>query len=190
MKIIETELLDCYIFEPTVHGDHRGYFMETMSERAMAEAGLDYHFVQDNESFSAEKGTLRGLHFQTEPMTQAKLVRCTEGAIYDVVVDLREGSPTYKKWIKVELSKNNKRQLLVPRGFAHGFVTLTDNVTFVYNCDNFYSKEHDGGFKWNDPEIGVDWGVENPILSEKDDNAPVLALSKANFKYKKEGRKL
>ncbi len=186
-KIIKTKLVDCYIIEPNVHGDHRGYFMESHSEKTLREAGLDYRFVQGNESFTAKKNTIRGLHFQTEPMTQAKLVRCTEGAIDDVVVDLRIGSPTYKEWIKVTLSKENKRQLLLPRGFAHGFITLTDDVTFNYMVDNDYSYKHDAGILWNDPEIGVDWGLddEQPILSDKDTKHPVLSKSMANFHYEK-----
>lgn len=129
--MIPTELVDCYIIEPKVHGDHRGYFMETHNEAALQEAGFNYKFVQGNESFTKEKYTIRGLHFQTEPYTQAKLVRCTQGIVDDVVVDLRVGSPSYKKWIKVELSKENKRQLLIPRGFAHGFITKTEDVIFT-----------------------------------------------------------
>lgn len=187
-KIISTKLLDCYIIEPNVHGDNRGYFMESHSEKTLSEVGIDYRFVQGNESFTASKNTIRGLHFQTEPMTQGKLVRCTSGAIYDVVVDLRESSPTYKKWIKVELSSENKRQLLVPRGFAHGFITITDNVTFSYMVDNDYSYEHDAGFLWNDPEIGIDWGIDGiePILSDKDAKQPTLQKSLAHFKYRKD----
>lgn len=184
MKVIETELRDCYIIEPDVFGDNRGYFYQTYSEKDLKKAGIDVHFVQGNESFTANKNTIRGLHFQSGEMTQAKLVRCTSGAIYDVAVDLRKNSPTYKKWIKVELSSENKRQLFLPRGFAHGFVTLTDNVTFVYEVDNFYSKEHDAGFLWSDSEIGVDWGLEEgiePILSDKDKNAPLLKDSRADF---------
>ena len=185
--MIPTELENCYVIEPKVHGDHRGYFMETHSEFALAEAGFHYHFVQGNESSTEHKNTIRGLHFQTEPYTQAKLVRCTQGIVDDVVVDLRVGSPSYKKWIKVELSKENKRQLLVPRGFAHGFITRTDNVIFNYVVDNDYSYPNDAGILWNDSEIGVDWeipeGIE-PILSEKDTKHPVLSKSKADFKYR------
>lgn len=181
MKIYKTALKDCYIIKPAVFGDHRGYFMETHNLNALKDNGIDVQFVQGNESFTATKGTIRGLHFQTNPYTQAKLVRCPEGAIYDVAVDLRVDSPTYKKWIKVELSGENKLQLFLPRGFAHGFVTLTDNVRFCYEVDNYYNKESDAGILWNDPEIGVEWGIENPILSEKDTKAPVLSKSRANF---------
>lgn len=184
--MIPTKLLDCYIVEPNVHGDNRGYFMEIYNETVFKEAGFHYHFVQGNESSTEHKNTIRGLHFQTEPYTQAKLVRCTQGIVDDVVVDLRIGSPSYKEWIKVELSKENKRQLLVPRGFAHGFITRTDDVIFSYQVDNDYSASNDAGILWNDPEIGVDWqipkGIE-PILSSKDQVHPVLSKSKANFRY-------
>ncbi|MBR1376725.1 MAG: dTDP-4-dehydrorhamnose 3,5-epimerase [Bacilli bacterium] len=181
MKVIETKLRDCYIIEPDVFGDNRGYFMETHNLQRLKDVGINVNFVQANESFTERKNTIRGLHFQAMPHTQAKLVRCPEGAIYDVAVDLRKSSPTYKEWIKVELSKDNKRQLYLPRGFAHGFLTLTDNVRFCYEVDNYYNKESDGGILWSDPEIGVDWGVEDPILSHKDKLQPVLSKSKANF---------
>lgn len=184
IKLIETELKDCYIVEPHVAEDHRGYFERFYSEKDFKELGVDVHFVEGNESFTKAKNTLRGLHFQTGEMSQTKLVRCTSGEIYDVVVDLRKNSPSYKKWIKVKLSSENKRELLIPRGFAHGFITLTDNVTFCYEVDNFYSKEHDAGFLWSDPEIGVDWGLEEgvePILSDKDKTAPLFKDSRADF---------
>ncbi|MSS64913.1 dTDP-4-dehydrorhamnose 3,5-epimerase [Velocimicrobium porci] len=183
MKIIETELKDVYILEPQVFGDNRGWFMESYNQNAMEEAGLHYEFVQDNQSYSTQKGTLRGLHFQKGEHAQAKIVRCNKGAVMDVAVDMREGSPTYKKWVKVELSEENKRQLLIPRGFLHGFVTLTDEVEFLYKADNFYNKESDRNIAWNDEEIGVDWGIDNPILSEKDKNAPKLSESDIDFKY-------
>ena len=156
MQVIATELDDCYIIEPDVYGDNRGYFMESHNEKKLQEHGLNYHFVQGNES----------------------------GKIYDVAVDLRKDSKTYKKWIKVELSGENKRQLLLPRGFAHGFITLTDDVTFCYMVDNYYSKEHDAGIIYNDPSIGVDWGLESteePILSEKDKHLPTLEEIKLDF---------
>ena len=130
MKRIDTKLPGVYIIEPVVHGDHRGYFMETYSTRAFAEIGITNEFVQDNQSFTAQQGTLRGIHFQNSPMAQAKLVRVTRGAVLDVAVDLRQGSPTYKQWVGVELSAENKRMLFIPRGFGHGFVTLTDDVEF------------------------------------------------------------
>lgn len=183
MKVISTELKDVYILEPLVHGDHRGWFMESWSQRTMEEKGLFYQFVQDNHSFSAVKGTLRGLHCQKGDAAQAKLVRCTRGKILDVVVDVRHGSPTYMKWISVELSEQNFRQLLVPRGFLHGYVTLTDEAEFLYKTDNFYNKEADRTILWCDPELGVDWGVSNPIVSEKDAIAPTYSLSDLDFKY-------
>ena len=140
----------------------------------MEEAGLYYDFVQDNHSMSSVKGTLRGIHFQKGDKAQAKLVRCVRGAVLDVAVDLRHESPTYKQWVAVELSAENKKQLLIPRGFGHGFVTLTDEVEFLYKADNYYAPEADGGIRWNDPEIGVDWGVKDPILSAKDEKNPLL----------------
>ena len=184
MKVIKTEVLDVYIIEPQVFGDHRGWFMESWSQEKMEKEGLFYNFVQDNQSYSAHKGTLRGLHFQKGEDSQAKLVRCTKGAVLDVAVDLREGSPTYKKWVAVELSDENKRQLLIPRGFAHGFLTLTDDVEFLYKADNYYAPSSDRNIIWNDPEINVDWGIENPIVSDKDSNAPELKDSDVDFKYK------
>lgn len=174
MKKIETKLKDCYILEPDRFGDNRGWFCETYNKETLETLDLYYDFVQDNESFSKEKGILRGLHFQMPPYTQAKLVRCTSGAVYDVVVDIRKDSPTYGQWIGVELSEENGRQLLVPRGFLHGFQTLTDNVKFAYKCDNFYNKESDAGVIYNDSDIGVIWPIENPILSEKDKKHPKL----------------
>lgn len=177
MNIIRTYILDVYILEPKVFGDHRGWFMESWSQKEMEEAGLYYNFVQDNHSFSANKGTLRGLHYQKGDACQAKLVRCASGSVLDVAVDLRQGSPTFKKWVAVELSAGNSRQLLIPRGFAHGFLTLTDNVEFLYKADNYYSASNDRNIIWNDEEINIDWGVKDPILSEKDAKAPRLCDS-------------
>ena len=174
MKFEKTKLEGVVIITPDVFGDHRGFFMESWSEHKMEEAGLHYDFVQDNHSMSSVKGTLRGIHFQKGDKAQAKLVRCVKGAVLDVAVDLRHESPTYKQWVAVELSAENKKQLLIPRGFGHGFVTLTDEVEFLYKADNYYAPEADGGIRWNDPEIGVDWGVENPILSAKDEKNPFL----------------
>ncbi len=183
MKRIETALPGVCIVEPQVFGDHRGYFMETYSTKTFADIGITNAFVQDNQSFTAQKGTLRGIHFQNAPMAQAKLVRVTRGAVLDVAVDLRCGSPTYRQWVGVELSAENKRMLFIPRGFGHGFVTLTDDVEFCYKVDNLYSRECDRGIRFCDPSIGVQWGVENPILSEKDANSPMLADSDCNFTY-------
>lgn len=174
MKFTKTKLDGVVIIEPDVFGDHRGFFMESWSQKKMEEVGLFYNFVQDNHSMSSVKGTLRGIHFQKGDKAQAKLVRCVKGAVLDVAVDLRHESPTYKQWVAVELSEENKKQLLIPRGFGHGFVTLTDEVEFLYKADNYYAPEADGGIRWNDPEIGIDWGVENPILSAKDEKSPLL----------------
>ncbi len=174
MKITKTKLEGVVIIEPDVFGDNRGFFMESWNKKKMVEAGLDYDFVQDNHSKSTVKGTLRGIHFQKGNKAQAKLVRCVKGAVLDVAVDLRRNSPTFKQWVGVELSEENKKQLLIPRGFGHGFVTLTDDVEFLYKADNYYAPEADAGIRWNDPEIGVEWGIENPILSDKDKNNPFL----------------
>ena len=147
------------VIEPAVHGDNRGYFMETYIQRDMAEAGLDIPFVQDNQSMST-KGVLRGLHFQKQ-FPQTKLVRAIKGSVFDVAVDLRAGSVTYGKWYGVELTEENKKQFLIPKGFAHGFLVLTDTADFCYKCDDFYRDNDEGGLDWNDPEIGVEWpGVE------------------------------
>lgn len=181
MNVIKTDILDVYILEPKVFGDKRGWFMESWSKKKMEEAGLFYDFVQDNQSFSSVKGTIRGIHFQKGEHCQAKLVRCAKGSVLDVAVDLRKGSPTYKKWVAVELSAENKRQLLIPRGFGHGFVTLTDEVEFLYKADNYYCYESEGSVRWNDPEIGVDWGIDNPIVSDKDAVAPLFDDDKNEY---------
>lgn len=190
MKVTETKIPGVLIIEPDVFGDHRGYFMETYSTKKYEEIGITTTFVQDNMSFSANKGTLRGLHFQNAPMAQAKLVSCTKGAVIDVAVDIRKGSPTYKQWVAVELSAENKKQFFIPRGFAHGFLTLTDDVEFRYKVDNLYSKEHDRGIRYDDPTINVDWGTLlngiDPILSEKDTTGPILDNSDCNFVYEGE----
>lgn len=181
MKVVATDIEDLFIIEPQVFGDNRGWFMESWSQKKMEEAGLFYNFVQDNHSFSALKGTLRGLHFQKGSSSQAKLVRCVRGAVLDVAVDLRKKSKTYKKWVGCILSEENKKQFLIPRGFAHGFLTLTDNVEFVYKADNYYDPQADRNIIWNDEEINIDWGIENPILSEKDKKAPKLSESDVDF---------
>jgi len=181
MNIIQTDLPGVVIIEPAVFGDNRGWFMESWSLAKMQQAGLNYDFVQDNHSYSAQKGVLRGIHFQNNPAAQAKLVRCARGAVLDVAVDLRKNSPTYKKWVAVGLSAKNKRQLLIPRGFGHGFITLTDDVEFIYKADNLYNASTDRSICYNDPELAIDWGVTNPIVSEKDANAPFLKDSDCNF---------
>lgn len=181
MKFINTAIDGVIIVEPEVHGDSRGFFLESWSRRDFDQAGLHYDFVQDNHSFTALKGTLRGIHFQRGEWSQAKLVRCVRGAVLDVAVDLRPESPTYKQWVAVELSAENKRQLLIPRRFGHGFVTLTDDVEFLYKADNFYAPGHEGGIRWNDPELQIDWGVENPVLSAKDQISPFLKDAVTDF---------
>lgn len=184
MKVTETELKDVYIIEPQVFGDHRGWFMESWSEQKLTAAGIHCNFVQDNQSFSAQKGTLRGLHYQLNPKCQAKIIRCTKGEILDVAVDIRQGSPQYKKWVAVKLTAENKKQLFIPRGFAHGFVTLTDDVEVQYKADNYYAPECDGNIRYDDPAIGVDWGEGEFILSEKDAKAPLLKeRTNLNFVY-------
>jgi dTDP-4-dehydrorhamnose 3,5-epimerase len=183
MNVTKTEIDGLLILEPQVFGDHRGWFMETWTKNRFEENGIHVEFVQDNQSFSAQKGTLRGLHFQTNPKSQTKLLRCSRGEILDVAVDLRKGSPTYKKWVSVRLSAENKLQFLMPKGIAHGFVTLTDDVEVQYKVDEYYSPECDRSVRFDDPEIGVDWGVKDPILSEKDLKAPLLKDSDANFVY-------
>jgi dTDP-4-dehydrorhamnose 3,5-epimerase len=175
MKITPTKIPDVLLLEPDVYTDQRGWFIEAYNKKALEELGINVDFVQDNHSFSLNKGVLRGLHLQNKPFAQSKLVRCTKGAVLDVAVDLRRESPTYKQWVAVELSEDNKRQLFIPIGFAHGFLTLTDNTEFQYKVDNYYNKEHDRSIRYDDPEIGIEWGYNDPILSEKDLNAPYLA---------------
>lgn len=172
MRIIPTKIPDVLIIEPDVYTDHRGWFIEAYNKKAFKEAGIDTDFVQDNHSLSLNKGVLRGLHFQKEPYAQSKLVRCTKGAVLDVAVDLRRESPTFKQWVAVELSEENKKQLFIPKGFAHGFLLLEDNTEFQYKVDNYYNKEHDRSIRYDDPDIGIEWGYDEPILSEKDLNAP------------------
>lgn len=183
MLRIDTGIPGVWIIEPQVFGDHRGWFMETYSREALSRLGIQTGFVQDNHSYTQKKHTLRGIHLQNQPMAQAKLVRVTRGAVLDVAVDLRKGSPTYLKWETVELSADNKRMFFIPRGFGHGFLTLTDDVEFLYKVDNLYSKEHDRSIRFDDPDIGIDWGTDSPILSEKDQAAPLLKDSDCNFTY-------
>ena len=184
MKVTKTGLKGLCIVETDVHGDHRGWFAETYTKNKFVKQGIDIDFVQDNQSYSAQKGTLRGIHFQTNPKAQTKLIRCTRGAIIDTVVDLRKGSDTFRQWFSIELSAENKKQLLIPKGFGHAFVTITDDVEVQYKVDEYYLKEHDRSIKYNDPELGIDWGIDRPILSEKDQNAPLLKDSDVNFSIK------
>lgn len=179
MNITKTKLAGCYIIEPQVFGDHRGWFYESFSKRKLP--ALEFEFVQDNHSYTQKKGTIRGVHFQNRPMAQGKLVRCVRGAVKDVAVDLRKDSPTYKEWIMVELSAENRKMLYLPRGFGHGFLSLTDDVEFLYKADDYYAPELDRSIRWDDPELGISWGVDHPILSEKDAKAPFLKDSDINF---------
>lgn len=184
MNVSKTEFKGLLVVETDVYGDHRGWFTESYTKNKFVENGIDFNFVQDNQSYSAQKGTLRGIHFQSNPKAQTKMIRCTRGAIIDTVVDLRKGSDTYKKWFSIELSAENKKQLLIPKGFGHGFLTITDDVEVQYKVDEYYSKENDRSIRFDDPEIGIDWGITNPILSDKDLNAPSLKDSDANFSIK------
>ncbi|MEK3733251.1 dTDP-4-dehydrorhamnose 3,5-epimerase [Paenibacillus sp. FSL M8-0334] len=181
MKVTSLKLNGASFLEPKVHGDHRGFFMESYNESVLADHGITYNFVQDNQSLSAEPGVLRGLHYQLNPKAQTKLIRVLSGAIYDVIVDIRKGSPTFGQWVGVILSEYNKRQLLVPKGFAHGFCTLVPNTQVLYKVDEYYSPEHDRGILWNDPAIGIDWPVSNPVLSDKDQQHPLLQDAEMNF---------
>lgn len=181
MKVIDTELAGVKIIEPDVLGDSRGFFFESYSKRKLADFGIADIFVQDNHSFSQKVGTLRGLHFQQEPHAQAKIIRCTRGKILDVAVDIRKGSPTYCRWVSVELSADNFRQIYVPTGFAHGFLTLTDNAEIQYKASDYYSSDCDRSIRWNDPAISIEWGVDSPILSDKDRDAPLLKDLDNNF---------
>lgn len=183
MEIIKTAIEEVKIVKPDVFGDNRGWFYESYSYEKLKNLGIDTAFVQDNRSYSQKKGTLRGIHFQKSPMAQTKLISCTRGKILDVAVDLRKGSPTYLKWVSVELSEENKLMLYIPKGFGHGFVTLTEDVEVLYKVDEYYSKENDRSIKFDDSEICVDWGISEPILSQKDLSAPQLCDSDVDFVY-------
>lgn len=174
MRRIETKFNDVYLLEPQVFTDSRGFFMESYNERTLRELGVTAAFVQDNHALSNQSGVLRALHYQLPPKAQAKLVRVTRGAIYDVIVDIRKSSPTFGEWMGFVLSEGNRRQLFVPRGFAHGYCTLVDHTEVQYKVDEYYSPEHDRGIRWNDPQLHIDWPVSDPILSEKDQAHPSL----------------
>lgn len=184
MNVIKTDIEEVVIIEPVLFGDHRGYFMESFSERDFNSQVREVKFVQDNESKSCY-GVLRGLHFQKPPHAQSKLVRVVKGAVLDVAVDIRKGSPTFGRHVAVELTEDNHRQLFIPRGFAHGFVVLSDEVVFQYKCDNFYSPESEGAIAWDDPDLGIDWKVpaDKIILSAKDKVHPCLKNSDWLFDY-------
>ena len=176
----ETKIKDVYTIDVKKYGDNRGYFMETYKDSDFKAAGLDYNFVQDNQSKS-KAGVLRGLHFQ-KTFPQAKLVRCLEGEVFDVCVDLRKNSPTYGKWEGVVLSAEKGNMFMIPRGFAHGFVVLSESATFCYKCDELYHPEDEGGIMWNDPEVGIKWPFDGEVLlSEKDKKHPSLKNAKIEF---------
>ena len=183
---IETTPLDgVLVITPDRFGDHRGFFSESYSRRQLRDAGVDIEFVQDNHSLSSAVGTVRGLHFQAPPRAQDKLVRCGKGCLFDVAVDIRKGSPTFGQWFGTELSFENGRQLLVPAGFAHGFVTRAPDTEIIYKCSDDYAPDTEGALLWNDADVGIDWGLaaEDAILSAKDEIAPTLANLASPFDY-------
>ncbi len=182
MPFLETKIRDLIIFEPQVFGDERGYFYESYNEETFMKAGVKARFVQDNQAFSC-RNVLRGLHYQVGEMAQAKLVRCVQGAVYDVAVDIRPDSPTYGQWEGVLLTAENHRQFFVPRGFAHGYAVVSDTAIFAYKCDNFYSRAHEGGVLFNDKNLNIDWQIDlnEAILSEKDVVQPVFGTHKAFY---------
>lgn len=184
MEIIKTDIDDVVIIKPKVFGDSRGYFFESFSEREFFNGVREIRFVQDNESMS-KGNVIRGLHFQKPPYTQSKLVRVVKGSVLDVAVDIRKGSPTFGKHVAIELSEENHLQLFIPRGFAHGFAVLSEEVILQYKCDNFYSPSHEGAIAWNDPELAIDWRIpaDQAILSAKDEANPMLKDTEWLFDY-------
>ncbi len=184
MQVISTRLPDVRVLTPRRFGDARGFFCETWSRRRLEDAGIVHDFVQDNESLSRDSGTLRGLHYQAPPFAQTKLVRVVAGAVLDVAVDVRRGSPDYGRWVSVELSAENGQQLLIPRGFLHGFLTCAPNTHVIYKVDSYYNAESDGGVLWNDPDLGIDWGQPaGVLLSDKDRVAPRFADWRSPFRF-------
>jgi dTDP-4-dehydrorhamnose 3,5-epimerase len=180
-----TVLPEIVVVEPKVFQDARGWFCESYSLRNFKPLGIDDVFVQDNHSFSVKKGVIRGLHYQRPPMDQSKLVSCTAGSVFDVAVDIRHGSPRYGKWFGVILSAENRKQLYIPRGFAHGFLTLEDDCEVQYKVDNYYSAEHDRGIRFDDKDIGIEWGVTEPLLSDKDGKLPYLKDCAKDFAWRR-----
>lgn len=185
MPFKPTPIKDLVVFEPKVWRDDRGYFYESYNKKVFEEAGVPTEFVQDNQALST-MGVLRGLHYQLPPFAQAKLVRVIQGEVLDVAVDIREGSATYGQWYSIRLSAENKKQLFVPRGFAHGYVVLSDTAVFAYKCDNFYAKSHDAGVLYNDPNLNIDWEIDldKAVLSEKDKLQPVFGDHKSYSSFK------
>ncbi|MFO8055608.1 MAG: dTDP-4-dehydrorhamnose 3,5-epimerase [Bacteroidales bacterium] len=182
MEIKETNIPDLFVVEPRIFKDERGYFFESYNRKKLKKAGLNVNFVQDNESKSQE-GVLRGLHFQKPPFGQGKLVRVIKGRVLDVAVDIRKGSPTYGRYHAVEISEENKKMFWIPEGFAHGFVTLEEDTIFFYKCTQYYNKESEGSILWNDPDLCIDWKRKDPVLSEKDKNAPGFSIFDSPFVY-------
>jgi dTDP-4-dehydrorhamnose 3,5-epimerase len=170
MKVTETPFEGLFIIEPSVFEDDRGYFFESWNQKRFQESGLEADFVQDNQSMSSAH-VLRGLHFQLPPWEQGKLIRVLQGSVLDVAVDLRKNQPTFGKHFSLVMTEKQKNMLWIPPGFAHGFLTLEDNTVFFYKCTQFYNRESDSGIAWNDPDLGIDWGINNPVVSEKDQNA-------------------
>lgn len=181
MQFIETAIPDLLLIQPEVHGDHRGFFLESYTKEKFDKAGITTTFIQDNHSCSKETGVLRGLHFQKPPFAQTKLVRVTRGKIFDVAVDLRKNSPTFGTWLGFELSEDNFSMLLVPQGFAHGFCTLVPDTHVQYKVDALYAPSHDSGIIWNDPDLKIEWPVKNPILSAKDTKLPQFGENPSPF---------
>ncbi len=184
MKIIPTPINDLFVLEPSVFEDSRGFFFESYNAQKLSEHGIEYNFIQDNHSKSGY-GVLRGLHYQNDPHAQTKLVRVTQGKVLDVAVDIRRGSPTFLQHFSIELSAENKKQLLIPAGFAHGFVVLSEICEFLYKCDNYYNKSSEGGIAYNDPSLNIDWVIPKSdiILSEKDSHNPTIDNADFNFIY-------
>ena len=182
MPFITTDIADLVIFEPAVYKDERGYFFESYNEQTFRKEGIANRFVQDNQSFS-RYGVIRGLHYQLDPYAQAKLIRVLQGRILDIAVDIRRNSPTYGKYVSVELSDDNRRQLLVPRGFAHGFSVLSETAVVSYKCDAFYHKDSEGGLRYDDPQLNIDWQIPagKAIVSSKDIELPLFAECRNNF---------
>ncbi len=183
MDVARTDIPGVLLIKPKVFGDHRGFFCETYNRRHFAAHGIDIDFVQDNHAFSAQAGVLRGLHFQVPPMAQAKLVRVARGAVFDVVVDLRRGSPSFGRWQSFTLTSENHLQLFIPAGLAHGYMTLEPETDFLYKVDRFYSPEHDGGILCDDPDLGIAWPPLAPVLSDKDRSLPRFRNFESPFVY-------
>ncbi len=184
MKISETGLKGLLILEPKIFKDNRGYFFESYNDKVLKDAGIDINFVQDNQSKSSY-GVIRGLHYQLEPYAQTKLIRVLHGAIRDVVVDIRKGSPTFGKWFSIDISDENNKQLLIPKGFAHGFSVLSETAVILYKCDSFYNPASERGIVYNDTTLSIDWGItpEKAIISDKDLKNPVFKEADINFKF-------